>query len=150
MAIAQRLTDANIEVLTLLFVGRVGNGRSSTINSLLGDSTAAPVQQIPSGGASSTLSLHVRQLEKPRLLLRFVDSPDLLSGGSLDVAALERLSSGMAGRSVTALVLVERLDVMRIEPLDRQVQPGRPGGSGDTPTDVCPAGLLARWLPRPW
>ena len=64
-----------------------------------------------------------RRIEKDEFLLRVIDCPNLIKGDTLDSAALDELIKLPAASAIDVIVYVDRLDIFRVQPADKQVRP---------------------------
>jgi hypothetical protein len=63
-----------------------------------------------------------RRIQKHEFLLRVIDCPPLITGNTLDTAALEELAKLPASSRIDLVLYVDRLDVFRVQPADHQVR----------------------------
>lgn len=108
--------------LTVLLLGTPGTGCSSTVNSLLAE-TRADVRPFVSPGTSARPEVHTRRLESYGFLLRIIDCPLLCTSGTLNLEALQDIAALPAAAAVDVVLYVARLDVFRVQPLERQARP---------------------------
>lgn len=116
-----KLAIDNRTELTVLLLGTPGTGCSSTTNSMLAE-TRADVRPFISPGSSQRPEVHTRRLESYGLLLRVIDCPLLCTSGSLNLEALQDIAALPAAAAVDVVLYVARLDVFRVQPLERQVR----------------------------
>ena len=103
--------------LTVLLLGKGGAGKSSTLNSLLGE-RVAPVAAFSSPEATRPL-LVCRSASGFTLTL--VDTASLVDGDAVSRGALAAAARAVEGRPVHAVLFVDRLDVWRVDGLDAEV-----------------------------
>lgn len=115
-----RLRAKGRDSLTILFLGKTGAGKSSTINSLLGEKGTATVGALT---ANATDSVTAFTRTAAGFSLTLIDTPGLLEKDSISEGNLQRIKADLeaSGRSVDAVFLFERMDVYRVEPIDHQV-----------------------------
>lgn len=65
--------------------------------------------------------MYTRRIEKDEFLLRVIDCPNLITGDTLDTSALDDLAKTPATARIDVVLYVDRLDVFRVQPADRQV-----------------------------
>lgn len=70
--------------------------------------------------------VYTRRIEKDEFLLRVIDCPHLITADTLDTAALDELTKLPATSRIDVVLYVDRLDVFRVQPADRQVRATRP------------------------
>ena len=100
--------------LTVLLLGKGGAGKSSTVNSMLGE-RAAPVAAFTAGDAPRPLVL---ARSAAGFTLRLIDTPSLVSGGCVCEEALASVVEAVKGVPVHCVLYVDRLDVWRTDSLD--------------------------------
>jgi len=105
------------EQVTVLLLGKPGAGKSSTVNSMLGE-RAAPVAafQNVDGGRPLVLGRSAAGFT-----LHVVDTPGLVDGDSVSAKALQAVAGCVTGKAVHAVLYVDRLDSWRVDALDTGV-----------------------------
>lgn len=103
--------------LTVLLLGKGGAGKSSTVNSLLGE-RAAPVAAFAASEPQRPLLV---ARSAAGFTLTLIDTPGLLEGDAVSARALAAARAAVDGRAVHALLWVDRLDIWRVEGQDREL-----------------------------
>eukprot|EP00892_Ulva_mutabilis_P008215 jgi/Ulvmu1/5766/UM025_0020.1 len=124
-----KLAIHNRTELTVLLLGTPGTGCSSTANSMLAE-TRADVRPFIGPGAAQRPEVHTRRLESYGFLLRIIDCPLLCTSGSLNLEALQDIAALPAASAVDVVLYVARLDVFRVQPLERQLMSAISGHFG--------------------
>ena len=125
------LRERSLSDITVLLLGKGGAGKSSTVNSVLGE-LVAPVgafqQDAPRplsfGRTAAGFTLHV------------IDTPSLLEGDAVSGRALGAIAKALAGKPVHAVLFVDRADAWRVDGCDRAIF--------EALTDTFGPGLWAR------
>jgi tRNA U34 5-carboxymethylaminomethyl modifying GTPase MnmE/TrmE len=117
--------------LTVLLLGKGGVGKSSLVNALLGERAAAVSAFKLQADTESTVRF-VRQValggaggDEEGFRLTLIDTcglEDPEAGDAVSYGALQRIAEDVKGTPIDAVLLVDRLDLYRVEPLDKRVR----------------------------
>lgn len=102
--------------LTLCLLGKPGAGKSSTINSVLGE-RAAPTAAFGSDTSQPTAFSRTAA----GFTLTLIDTPGLVDGDAVSPRALAAVRASCAAYPVDAFLYVDRLDAWRLDSLDYAV-----------------------------
>jgi len=108
------LKQINKSEVTILLLGKSGTGKSSTANSLYGEKVAAinPFQN------TTAKPVHVSRTAAG-ITLNIIDTPSLLEGDTVSEATLSAISFELRKQPVDVVLFIDRLDVYRVDPVDR-------------------------------
>ncbi|OIT03042.1 PREDICTED: translocase of chloroplast 34, chloroplastic-like [Nicotiana attenuata] len=102
--------------LTVLVMGKGGVGKSSTVNSILGERAVA---------VSAFQSETPRPVMVSRSLagstFNIIDTPGLVEGGYVNDQVLDLIKRFLLNKTIDVLLYVDRLDTYRVDNLDRQI-----------------------------
>lgn len=112
-ALARARTEGK-DHLKVLVLGKAGVGKSSTINALLNERVAPVSTFQPEESKATTYSRWAAGVT-----LTLVDTPALVDGDLPSETTLSEITSQLAGKSIDALLYVDRLDAWRIGQRDR-------------------------------
>ncbi|GJN30848.1 hypothetical protein PR202_gb19186 [Eleusine coracana subsp. coracana] len=111
-----KLKEENVSTLTVLVMGKGGVGKSSTVNSIVGERVAT-VSAFQSEGLRPTMCSRTRA----GFTLNIIDTPGLIEGGYINEQAVEIIKRFLLGKTIDVLLYVDRLDAYRMDTLDEQV-----------------------------
>lgn len=111
-----KLKQENVNSLTILVMGKGGVGKSSTVNSIVGERvvTISPFQ-------SEGLRPMMISRARAGFTLNIIDTPGLIEGGYINDMALNNIKSFLLNKTIDVLLYVDRLDAYRVDNLDREV-----------------------------
>ena len=100
--------------MTVIFVGKQGVGKSSTVNSVLAERVApcSPFQP-------ETMRPLLAGRKAAGFTLNLLDTPGLLDGDQVSARGLTAVKAALNQRKVHAFVYMDRLDSWRVDNSDR-------------------------------
>ncbi|PIA34977.1 hypothetical protein AQUCO_03700318v1 [Aquilegia coerulea] len=97
-------------------MGKGGVGKSSTVNSLIGERVVS-VSAFQSEGPRPVMVSRTRA----GFTLNIIDTPGLIEGGYVNDQALQIIKQFLLNKTIDVLLYVDRLDAYRVDNLDKQV-----------------------------
>ncbi|ONL95824.1 translocon of outer membrane of chloroplast35 [Zea mays] len=111
-----KLKEEDVSTLTILVMGKGGVGKSSTVNSIVGERVAS-VSAFQSEGLRPMMCSRTRA----GFTLNIIDTPGLIEGGYINEQAVDIIKRFLLGKTIDVLLYVDRLDAYRMDTLDEQV-----------------------------
>ncbi|KAI4383032.1 hypothetical protein MLD38_008913 [Melastoma candidum] len=110
------LKQQDVSSLTILVMGKSGVGKSSTVNSIVGERAVA-VSAFQAEGLRPVLVSR----SSSGFTLNVIDTPGLIEGGYVNDQTLEIIKRFLLDKRIDILVYVDRLDAYRVDNMDKQV-----------------------------
>ena len=114
--VLSRMTSKGQTEMTVVFVGKQGAGKSSTLNSVLNERVAAAAPFQP-----ETLRPLLAARRAAGFTISLLDTPGLLEGDAVSQRGMSSVKLAMKDRKVHAVVYMDRLDSWRVDNSDRAI-----------------------------
>ena len=114
--VLSRMTSKGQTEMTVVFVGKQGAGKSSTLNSVLNERVAAAAPFQP-----ETLRPLLAARRAVGFTISLLDTPGLLEGDAVSQRGMSSVKLAMKDRKVHAVVYMDRLDSWRVDNSDRAI-----------------------------
>ncbi|XP_054803587.1 translocase of chloroplast 34-like [Prosopis cineraria] len=111
-----KLKQENVNTLTILVMGKGGVGKSSIVNSIIGEKVVS-ISPFQSEGPRPVMVSRSRA----GFTLNIIDTPGLIEGGYINIMALDIIKSFLLNKTIDVLLYVDRLDAYRVDNLDKLV-----------------------------
>ena len=111
-----KLRTKDMTEMTVVFVGKQGAGKSSTLNSVLNERVAASAPFQP-----ESLRPLLAGRTAAGFTLNLLDTPGLLEGDQVSARGLASVKLAMKDRKVHAVVYMDRLDNWRVDNSDKAI-----------------------------
>jgi len=124
----QELAESGFKQLNVLLLGKSSVGKSSTVNSVLGEA-AARVQAFKLQADAEMVTPFVKAVGEEisgleGMRIKLIDTcglEDPEAGDAVHYAALRKIADSIKGQSIDCVLFVDRLDLYRVDALDKSI-----------------------------
>lgn len=115
------LHDEGRSELTVLLLGRGGAGKTSTLNSLLGERCGAPSALQPSASGPAAYTRRVATGPDAEFAITVIDTPTIVAQDIISNQRVLSVVEAVQGRQVDVVLFVDRLDTYKDDLIDERL-----------------------------